>query len=132
MQYEQFIDHIQSRAHLESHDAAMKAARATLETLSERLTGNEPANLADQLPEQVGKFLKKEGGPEAFSMKEFYNRVSKKEEIDLSEAKYHARAVMDVVREAVTSGELDNIRNQLPDEYRPLFTPLDEDTEKNK
>ena len=41
--------------------------------------------------------------------------------MDLPRAVYHARVVMEVLQEAVTKGEMDDVRSQLPDEYAPLF-----------
>lgn len=36
-------------------------------------------------------------------------------------ATFHARAVMDVLSEAVTAGELKDVLSQLPESYEPLF-----------
>jgi uncharacterized protein (DUF2267 family) len=34
---------------------------------------------------------------------------------------FHARAVVDVLKDAVTSGEIDHLRAQLPPDYNKLF-----------
>jgi len=47
--------------------------------------------------------------------------VAAKESADVPDAAHHARAVVAVLQEAVTTGELDDIRAQLPDSYKPLF-----------
>ncbi len=55
-------------------------------------------------------------------MDEFFERVNEKEGgVDLPGAAYHARVVMEVLQEAVTKGELDDVRSQLPAEFDPLF-----------
>ena len=41
---------------------------------------------------------------------------------DLPEATFHARAVIEVVGEAVTQGQLAKVRDQLPAEFDPLFS----------
>ena len=58
---------------------------------------------------------------QAFGVREFFVRVGEREGIDLSEATYHARVVIEVVQEAVMPGEIDDDLAQLSDEYRPLF-----------
>ena len=47
--------------------------------------------------------------------------MTEKEGVDKPVAVYHARAVIDVLQEAVSEGEIDNLRSQLPDEWDPLF-----------
>lgn len=58
---------------------------------------------------------------EKFSLEEFFKRVSAREGVDEPEAVYHARVVIDILQDAVTGGEIEDIRSQLPEEYAPLF-----------
>ena len=97
------------------------ATRATLEALRERLAGNEPSNLAAQLPPEIAPYVEGDRGREAFSMEEFYDRVAQREGVSHDEVVRHARAVTTVVQTAVTGGELDDVRSQLGDDYRELF-----------
>lgn len=119
MKGEQFIAEARNLAELDTNEDAEKAIRATLETLRERLAGNEPSNLAAQLPPEIAPYV--EGGREAFSVQEFYDRVAHREGVDHDEAVRHARAVATVVQTAVTGGELDDVRSQLGDDYEELF-----------
>jgi uncharacterized protein (DUF2267 family) len=48
--------------------------------------------------------------------------VAKREGVDLPQATFHARAVIEVVGEAVTQGQLAKVRDQLPTEFDPLFS----------
>ena len=121
MNGEQFIGEIRNLAELSNTEDAHKATRATLETLKERLTGNEPTNLAAQLPPEVAPFVEGEGGREAFSVEEFYGRVARKEGVGQDEAVKHARAVAAVLQTAVTGGELEDVRTQLGKGYEELF-----------
>ena len=57
MKYDEFIDRVRSRAELASSDQAVLATRATLITLAERLSGEEPAHLASELPRELGRFI---------------------------------------------------------------------------
>ncbi|MBX6377831.1 MAG: DUF2267 domain-containing protein [Clostridia bacterium] len=121
MQYEEFIGQVQYRARLHSQLAAERAARATLQTLAERLAGGAAGNLAAQLPQPIARWLDVPPAGDGFSLDEFFRMVSEREEVELPEAVHHARAVMDVLQDAVTPGVIENIRAQLPDEYDPLF-----------
>ena len=121
MKGEQFIGEVKNLAELDSNEAAQKAVRATLETLKERLAGNEPSNLAAQLPPEIAPYVEGEGDGESFPLDEFYDRVAQKEGVGRDEAAKHARAVVTVLQTAVTVGELDDVRSQLGNEYKELF-----------
>jgi uncharacterized protein (DUF2267 family) len=122
MKGERFIAEVGDLAELDSNEDAKTAVRATLETLKERLAGNEPSNLAAQLPPEIAIFVEGDGGREAFSVQEFYERVAQKEGTTNSEeAVKHARAVSTVLQTAVTGGELEDVRSQLGNDYEELF-----------
>jgi uncharacterized protein (DUF2267 family) len=59
--------------------------------------------------------------PERFSSAEFLLRVCAREGIDLSASTDHARAVIDVLTRAVSPGEIVEVFDRLPDDYRRLF-----------
>jgi uncharacterized protein (DUF2267 family) len=121
MKGDQFISEVRNLAEVDSKEEAEKATRATLETLKERLAGNEPSNLAAQLPPEIAPYLDGEGGRDSFSVDEFYERVARKEGVSQDEAVKHARAVATVVQTAVTGGEVDDVRSQLGNDYEELF-----------
>ncbi len=121
MRHDEFVARVRELAELENNEEAERAILMTFETLRERLAGNEPNNLADQLPEEIAEPLRGEGGRDNFSLAEFYRRVSEKEGVEEPEAIRHARAVATVLEEAVTTGEMDHIREQLKPEYTELF-----------
>jgi uncharacterized protein (DUF2267 family) len=121
MKGDEFIAEVKNLAELGSNEEAEEATRATLETLRERLAGDEPSNLAAQLPPEVAPYAEGEGGREPFPVEEFYDRVAQKAGVGREEAVRHARAVATVVQTAVTGGELDDVRSQLGDEYEELF-----------
>ena len=121
MNYDRFIAEVRGLAQLGSRDEAERAARATLETLRERLAGNEPSNLAAQLPGGLKSHLEGTGGREGFSLDEFYERVARREGVGKEEAAVHARAVVTTMRAAVTGGEMDDVRVQLGHEFAELL-----------
>jgi uncharacterized protein (DUF2267 family) len=121
MNDKQFIAEVKNLAELDSDEDARKAIGATLETLKERLAGEEPSDLAAQLPPEIAPYVEGVGGGESFSVEHFYERVAQKEGVAKEEAVGHARAVATVVQTAVTEGELDDIRSQLGATYGELF-----------
>ncbi len=125
MQYHEFIGQVQNRARLGSEGEAVNAVRATLMTLRERLRGNEPLDVASQLPRPIQEFLSEgraAGEGEQFSLDEFFQRVSNREGVDLPDATYHTRVVLEVLREAISPGEWEDMRAQLPPEFDRLLT----------
>ena len=123
MNIHDFLGQVQHRAQLRDMDEALRATRATLSTLAERLQGHEPMQLGAQLPHEIAEFLKgpTAGSGERFTSDEFFRRVCEKEGVDLPAAVYHARVVLDVLKEAVSPGEIDDVRAQLPPDYQRLF-----------
>jgi uncharacterized protein (DUF2267 family) len=107
----------------------LRATRATLEVLGRRLHHGENEHLASQLPQEVAVFLENDHPDVAFGMEELFERVGTKtkEKVDLPEAVHHARAVISVVKEAVSKEQFNDVRGQLPEEYDPLFESFSED-----
>ncbi len=124
MKRDEFVKEVQERGYMGSREEAESAIGATLQTLAERLKGEEAEHLASQLPPGVAEHLRHEraGVGESFGLQEFFERVDERDEIaDEPRAVYHARVVMEVLGEAVTEGEMGDVRSQLPAEYDPLF-----------
>jgi uncharacterized protein (DUF2267 family) len=102
-------------------DKAEDLACATLQTLSERITGGEARDLAAQLPKPLQHCLQREDEPaEAFGIDEFLRRISERAGVDEGAAREAAQAVLTTVRDAITPGELDDVASQLPAEFRAL------------
>ena len=123
MKYEEFLGQVQARARLADMEEAVRATRATLQTLAERVSEGGADSLAAQLPTEIGYYLKINAPAlEKFGFQEFIKRVTEKEggKVDEPDAAHHARAVLSVVTDA-TSGEMPKICEQLPNEFNPLF-----------
>jgi uncharacterized protein (DUF2267 family) len=121
MQYHDFVGKVQNQARLGTTGEAVRATRATLEVLGQRMHAAEAGHLASQLPEEIGKYLKDGQENQTFGLDEFFERASENANVDLPDAAHHARAVMSVVKEAVSEGQMNDVRAQLPEEYDPLF-----------
>lgn len=128
MKYDQFIKHVQEEAQLNSSEDAKRATRATLETIKERIVGNEASQLAAQLPKELGQYLHGREGEDGqyFKVDEFCQRVREKEGVELSIAVKHAKAVFTVLQQAVSSGEFADVRSNFSEDYEKLFSEKSE------
>jgi uncharacterized protein (DUF2267 family) len=125
VKYDEFIEAVSQRANIPP-DEAVVLTRATLETLSERISGGECRDLAAQLPRalQAALLPTRKNQPETFRVEEFIRRVSERAVIDTPLAWEGSRAVVTTLRDAVTLGEFDDVINQLPKDFRELLTPV--------
>jgi uncharacterized protein (DUF2267 family) len=123
MQTHEFLGRVQEKARLGTLGEAMLATRATLETLAERLGPDDAQHLAARLPQELQLLLLESSTlmPERFSSNEFLLRVCAREGIDLSESTHHARAVIDVLAQAVPDDEASDVLDRLPEDYRRLL-----------
>jgi uncharacterized protein (DUF2267 family) len=118
--YERFITTIQQRTGI-SWAKAEQAARATLETLTERISSGAARDLARDLPHDVGEWLRSAAGDaEAFDAVEFVRRVAEREGVDLETAERHARAVFVALARLVRGNEIAELLAELPKDYQPL------------
>lgn len=123
MKYDEFIKHVQSMAQLDSREEAQRATQATFEIIRERIVGDEAKDLAAQLPQQLGEYLRGREGEngQPFSMTEFVERVSAREQVEPTVAANHIRAVFAVLQNAVTPGEFTDFKANFSDDYIDLF-----------
>lgn len=125
MHHDEFIGQVQHRARLSSRGDAERATRAVLETLAERLDGGEAKDLASQLPREIAYHLTRDPDrareSERLSLDEFQRRVSERSGVDLPAAVHQTRAVISVLDEAASAGEMSDIKQQLGEEFAPLF-----------
>jgi uncharacterized protein (DUF2267 family) len=103
-------------------EEAERAARATLETLGERITGGEAEDIARFLPRELRPILESASAlAEPFDMEEFVRRVARREGVDEATARRHARAVFVALGRAVAPGELRDMAAQLPKDFDELL-----------
>ncbi|BAZ68332.1 MAG: DUF2267 domain-containing protein [Pelatocladus maniniholoensis HA4357-MV3] len=123
MKYDEFITHVQSVAQLDTREETERATRATLETIKERIVGDEAKDLASQLPKELAECLHGREGQNggSFSLQDFISRVSKKEGVEPTVAVMHIRSVFTVLLDAVTPGEFADFQSNFSDDYAELF-----------
>lgn len=121
MQHDEFVGAVQNRADLASRGEALRATRAVLTTLGERLQPGEASDLAGPLPMEIDVFLHQAESGQSFDYDEFLQRVSERANADVPDANFYAQVVMDVVEETTPASELDDVTDQLPADYDDLF-----------
>lgn len=132
MNFDAFTGQVQHRLELPGTGEAVRAIRATLTTLGERVQAGEATDLAASLPMEVDYYLTgavAEHG-QRFDWSEFVERVREREGIeDGATAAYHARVVLAVAAEVVAPAELQQVRDQLPTDegWDGLFELVDVD-----
>lgn len=121
MEHDEFIDLVHDRL-AATRDVAERAARATLETLGQRLPASEAEDLAAQLPPPLATFLQQTAAQDdEFPVDEFYERVAELGDLQAEEAADQARAVLAVLDDAVSSGQITDLVMALPSDYGDLL-----------
>lgn len=125
MNYKEFVGQVQHRLEFAQFGQAVRATRAVLTTLGERLPEGEATDLASPLPIEIDRYLTAAQHGQRFDYQEFLDRVAEREGVDRADANYHAQQLLAVVAEDVPAGNLEKVRNNLPEEFDPLFELLE-------
>ena len=132
MDFDTFTGEVQHRLELPGTGETVRAIRATLLTLGERIPEGNAADLAASLPLEIKWYLTgavHEHG-QRFDWQEFVARVSEIEGAERSDAAYHAQVVMDLVSTVVPASDMQQLRDQLPESegdenWGKLFAVID-------
>ena len=127
MNYKEFVGQVQHRLEYAQFGQAVRATRATLTTLGERLHEGEATDLASPLPMEIDRFLLEAEHGQRFDYSEFLERVAERERVDRADANYHAQQIIALIGEVVPPGNLEKARNQLPEDFDRLFALVDAD-----
>jgi uncharacterized protein (DUF2267 family) len=120
VKYDEFITNVGGRADvsLQTGDAL---TAATLQTLAERISGGEAAQLAKYVPEELRPHLTGAEEPaQRFDSQEFVRRVAELAGTDPERAASGVRAVFATLREETPREELEDVLTQLPKDYSSL------------
>lgn len=121
MEYSDFTGEVQHRLELGTQGEAVRATRAVLTTIGERLQEGEATDLAAPLPMEIDYYLLDADHGQRFDYDEFVDRVADRAVVDGGEAAFYAQAIVDLLADVVPSGEIDDLLAQLPDDYEDLF-----------
>jgi uncharacterized protein (DUF2267 family) len=123
MKYDEFVDAVAIRSGLSLAEAEVLTL-ATLQTLSDRVTGGEAQDLASQLPKELQDFLRpRYEQAESFGLEEFVRRVANRAGVDLPTAWQGGRATLATLRTAISGGEFEDLLAQLPEEFLTAVQP---------
>lgn len=135
MDFDEFTGQVQNRLALPSTGETLRAIRATLTTLGERLQGGEASDLAGSLPMEIDRYLLEADSGQRFDWDEFLDRIWEREEMidpdDRADAAYHARVIVDIVNDVVPPGEMQQVRDGLSadEDWDELFELVDQDAQ---
>ena len=122
MDYSDFTGEVQHRLEMGTQGEAVRATRAVLTTLGERLQDGEATDLAGPLPMEIDYYLESAESGQRFDFDEFVSRVAERERMDPDsdddrpDAVFHAQAVVSLVADIVPESEVEQVREQLPDD----------------
>jgi uncharacterized protein (DUF2267 family) len=131
--HDQFIELVRQRAGVQAsrrldampltdREMAENLTRATLQVLTQRISGGEARDLARQQPPEFEEALRPEREKaEPFDLEVFIQRVADRALVDFEAARAGVRAVFQTLREAVTGDEFEDVLAQLPREYTALL-----------
>jgi uncharacterized protein (DUF2267 family) len=132
MKFDEFTGKVQHRLELSDTGETVRAIRATLSTLGQRLPEGHAEDLAASLPMEIKWYMTgavHEHG-QRFDWQEFVSRVSEIEATDPTDAAYHARVIVDLVHTLVPESDFQQLRDSLPESeddesWRKLFEIVD-------
>lgn len=111
----------------DDRQAAYRVLRAYLHAVRDRLTVNEAAQLAAQLPELIRGIYYEDWVPARTPLKyrtvdEFLDRVADEAQLaGETDASYACSAAARVLRRHVSAGEIDDVVAVFPEEMRPVL-----------
>jgi uncharacterized protein (DUF2267 family) len=125
MRYEEFIKSVSERGGHDNPETAIQATQIVLADLGQRLKGGEAENLAAQLPEELKAPVTEHvaAEPVVDDVDDFLRRVADHlgGGADPEKARTQVQAVFATLAEAVSAGEIGDLRSQLPAGFGPLF-----------
>jgi uncharacterized protein (DUF2267 family) len=132
MNFDEFSGTVQHRLELPATGETVRAIRATLSTLGERIPAGNAEDLAASLPMEIQWYLTGAVGEhgQRFDWREFVSRVAEIEGADPADAAYHAQVIVDLVASQVPPSDFQQLRDMLPEDeddenWGKLFAVVD-------
>ncbi len=124
MRLEEMVLEVKQKAHIESSEEAIRALSATVYTLGERIGRVEAKKVAQQLPKELGQIISRASDFGTYPLEEFYDHVAQRTGLEYGRAVEETNAVMQVLQEAVSQGEMEDVFTNLPEEYTQMLYQL--------
>jgi len=118
MNFDDFTGEAQHRLELADTGQTVRAIRATLSTLGERIPAGNAEDLAASLPLEIDRFLTDAvtDHGQRFDWSTFVERVAEIEGTERPDAAYHAQLLVDLVHDQVPPSDFQQLRDQLPED----------------
>jgi uncharacterized protein (DUF2267 family) len=117
MDFDELTGTVQHRLELPGTGETVRSIRATLSTLGGRIPAGAAEDLAASLPMEIRWYLTgavREHG-QRFDWREFVEHVAEIENVEPSDAAYHAQVIVDFVNTQVPESDFRQLRDQLPE-----------------
>ena len=117
MTFDEFTGTVQHRLELPGTGETVRAIRATLSVLGQRIPEGNAEDLAASLPMEIKWYMTgavRDHG-QRFDWGEFLDRVSGIEQTDRATAAHHARVIVDLVHSQVPKSDFRQLRDALPE-----------------
>lgn len=126
MQTEEFVARVAAAAPGRDPERAFEMTVPTLEVFCAHLPAEEARRLAAQLPQALADVAEAGGSrsdtsARAIDLNEFYAKVAERAEVSGEEATEYADAVIRVLKDAVSDGEIADVALELPPELSSLL-----------
>ena len=117
MNFDEFTGTVQHRLEFPGTGEAVRAIRATLQTLGSRIPAGNAEDLAASLPMEIKWYMTGAVGEhgQRFDWQEFLDCVSEIEGTDRADAAHHARVIVDLVATQVPESDFRQLREALPE-----------------
>lgn len=142
MDFNEFTGEVQHRIEAATQGEAVRAIRAVLQTLGERLEPGEASDLASPLPMEIDRYILDVDHGQRFDYDEFVDRIEarmnyddldvdfgKGGDVDRSDINFYATAIVALVVDQLSGDEPNQLAAQLPDDYGNLFEFVDAESE---
>lgn len=122
-----WINDLAEQLGTDDHRLAYRVLRAYLHALRDRLTVDEAAQLAAQLPELIRGIYYEGWNPSSTPVRyrdfvDFLDRIAADAALDgETAASYAVSAAAGVLRRHVSAGEIEDVRAILPEDLRPIL-----------
>ncbi len=113
MNYRQLIKKVQDYSGFSDKESE-DALQVVVETLATRLTPEERKDFSSQLPAELQKVAEAVTTTRKLSADDFFKDIIEAENIDEGRAKKQIMAVWQALKDAISPGEIEDIKAQLP------------------
>lgn len=141
MDYNEFTGEVQHRIGAATQGEAVRAIRAVLQTLGERLEPGGATDLASPLPMEIDRYALDVEHGQRFDYEAFVDRVEQRMtnedldtdvgkggDVDGADANFAAQAIVALVAEQLPGDQTNRMFDQLPDDYADLLQFVDSET----